>query len=109
MTLRLAIFGTILLGLLSGCGTLSGLGDRLGGGPAIPLPSGVPPADVAFCQHQAEDAPKVKEMEMIGLGNVNYAASNQLELRQAKQDALMGCLRGRGVIPPGGVERPKTS
>jgi hypothetical protein len=105
MTARRTLSATLLLALLSGCGML----DGLHGNPAPQPPADVPLSDLAFCQHQAQDAPRVKELRMIGLGNVNFAASNQVQLHQAEQDAVTACLRGRGVLPQGGVERLRPS
>ena len=93
---RWLVLGAVLL---SGCGTF--------GGNAV-APIGVPLSDEQFCQRQANDDPAVKLLIMKGLGNQNFALSSQQQLAEAKQDATNSCLRSRGVIPKGGVERQKT-
>jgi hypothetical protein len=89
---------TVGLVLLSGCGMFGGADSRTGDGKLT---------DQAYCERRADDDPAVKELMIKGLGSTNFAASNQLQLRLAKQDAVTACLRSRGVIPPGGVERQK--
>jgi hypothetical protein len=86
----------LTLTLLSGCGLFSGGAPTTG-----------PMADQQFCQRQAENDAAVKEIILKGLGNQVYAAEHQDALKAAKQDATIACLRSRGVIAPGGVERQK--
>jgi hypothetical protein len=83
--------------LLSGCGML---------GATAPNPGAALP-DQAFCEQRAESDPAVEALRMKGLGNPNFAIASQQQLRLAKQDAVVACLRSRGIIPPGGVERQK--
>ena len=59
----------------------------------------------AACAAQAEDAPAVKELVRKGLGNPNFAWSNERQLNDARSDATLACLRQRGLAPRGGVER----
>ena len=80
--------------VLAGCG---------GGG------SGRQLTDQEFCDRQAENDPVVKQMIMKGAGNLAFQMEGRDQLHAAEQDARLACLRSRGVIPPGGVERQKPS
>ena len=66
-----------------------------------------PPSEQEVCARQANDDPVVKELIIKGAGNPHFQMEGQDQLRAAKQDATLACLRGRGVIKPGGVERQK--
>ena len=66
-----------------------------------------PSADQVSCERQANDDPLVREMLLKAAGNPHYLLDEQDAMRAAKQDAALRCLRGRGVIRPGGVERQK--
>ena len=66
---------------------------------------GGPPEEV--CARQANDDPAVRALIIKGAGNENFQATSQRQLREAKQDAALNCLRARGLAPKGGVERPK--
>ncbi len=66
-----------------------------------------PVSDQEACARQAEDDPVVKEMIIKGAGNPHFLLEGQDQLRAAKQDATLACLRSRGVIRAGGVERQK--
>ena len=59
------------------------------------------------CDKAANNDPAVKLLIMKGLGNPYILNSTQDELKAAKQDARLKCLRSRGLAPPGGVERQK--
>ncbi len=59
------------------------------------------------CTGAVNDDPVVKAIIIKGTGNPHYQMDSQDELRAAKQDALVRCLKGRGVIRGGGVERQK--
>ncbi|MGI4955314.1 MAG: hypothetical protein ACRYGM_26195 [Janthinobacterium lividum] len=59
------------------------------------------------CESAANDDPKVKAIIIRGVGNPHAQLEDQDLLRAAKQDARLACLRGRGLIPRGGVERQK--
>ena len=65
-----------------------------------------PPADRA-CDAAVDNDPTVKQLIIKGLGNPNFMDSSQDELKAAKQQARLTCLRRRGLAPPGGVEPPK--
>ncbi len=89
-----------------GAGLAAGLalgGCGMFGGPAAPPRS---PDEVA-CAAQADDDPTVKQMILKGVGNPVYLAEGQDALKAARQDARLRCLRARGVVRPGGVERQR--
>lgn len=77
-----------LLALLAGCGAPE------------------PPADRA-CDEAVYNDPRVKLLMMKGAGSEYLQAADQYKLQAAKQDARLACLRSRGLMPPGGVERQK--
>ncbi len=64
------------------------------------------PVDQA-CDAAVDNDPTVKQLMMKGLGNPFFLDSNQDELKAARQQARLACLRNRGLAPPGGVERQK--
>ncbi len=59
------------------------------------------------CDKAVDNDPTVKLLIIKGLGNPYVLDSSQDELKAAKQDARLKCLRSRGLAPPGGVERPR--
>lgn len=59
------------------------------------------------CDDAVDNDPAVKLLIIKGVGNPYFQAMSQDELRAAKQQARLACLRGRGLAPPGGVERQK--
>ena len=59
------------------------------------------------CEAAANDDPKVKQILIRGAGNPHALLEDQEVLRAARQDATLACLRNRGLIPRGGVERQK--
>lgn len=56
------------------------------------------------CEHQVYQDPVVKNLIIIGAGNQSFQRESEDVLAQAKQRARLACLRGRGVVRPGGVE-----
>ena len=78
----------LLLVLLAGCGTNES-------------------PDLRACDRQANDDPAVKELIIKGVGNPYFRNNSQEELRVAKQQARLACLRSRGLAPAGGVERQR--
>ena len=66
-----------------------------------------PVTDQEACARQAADAPLVKEWIIKGAGNPHFQLEGQDQLRAAKQAATLACLRSRGVVRAGGVERQK--
>ncbi len=68
--------------------------------------SAEPPVERA-CDAAADNDPAVKLLIIKGLGNPYVQMMSQDELKAAKQQARLACLRSRGLAPPGGVERQK--
>lgn len=66
-----------------------------------------PANDQEACARQANDDPVVRELIVKGAGNPHFQMEGQDQLRAARQDATLACLRGRNLIPQGGVERQK--
>ena len=81
---------------LAGCGLF---------GPAAPTPP--PSPEQAACESQANTAPAVREIMNKIVGNAHYQREHEDDLRAAKQDATLACLRARGIVRSGGVERQK--
>jgi len=59
------------------------------------------------CDEVADNDPAVKLLIIKGTGNPYFQMMSQDELKAAKQQARLTCLRSRGLVPPGGVERQK--
>ena len=59
------------------------------------------------CDKAADNDPTVKLLIMKGLGNPYIQGTTHGELKAAEQQARLACLRRRGLVPPGGVERPR--
>ena len=76
-------------------------------GVALVLAGCAPSTPEGQCSSAVNDDPVVKAIIIKGTGNPHYQMESQDELRAAKQDALVKCLKGRGVIRGGGVERQK--
>ena len=71
-------------------------------------PAGQPIQIDPRCQSAVDNDPKVKEMQAYGAGApANYGLTHLRELSDARQAANTRCLRALGVLPPGGVERPR--
>lgn len=66
-----------------------------------------PANDQQACASQANDDPKVKALVERALGNPSFQFTGSEELAAAKQDATVACLRARGVVRGGGVERQR--
>ncbi len=66
-----------------------------------------PESAQAVCERQANNDPAVKRLIIKGVGSAYFLHDSQDELNAAKQDAMLACLRDRGVIRKGGVERQK--
>lgn len=96
----LLLAGGVLATSLAGCS----LFDRASPPTAA---SGPTTPDQQSCARQAEDSPAVKLLINKGLGNTVFEAEHQDELRAVRQDATIACLRTRGIIRQGGVERQK--
>ena len=59
------------------------------------------------CAAQADQDPALKEARAISAGQPNWEFQHEPEIRQIKQDAITRCLKGRGLMSRGGVERPR--
>ncbi len=77
---------------LAGCG---------GGHPQAAADPGV-----AQCRAQVYADPAVKHLQAVQAGGLWLQADGQAALAEAKRQALLTCLRARGLAPPGGVEAP---
>jgi hypothetical protein len=59
----------------------------------------------AECERQAERDPAV--VEIYSRTNGDYTSSNYqayYDLREAKRQAALDCMRAKGLAPPGGVQ-----
>ena len=65
-----------------------------------------PPA-VQACKAQANDDPEVRHLVAASAGSGSFARDHQYDLRDARRQATLRCLRARGLAPPGGVEAPR--
>ena len=84
---RLALLALVLLGACSG-GTTADPGQ-------------------AACERVADSDPAVVEGVRKQAGNLDYQWQNADQLRIARQQAVLRCLRARGLAPKGGVEVPR--
>lgn len=66
-----------------------------------------PDGPEAACRTEAERSPEVADLIAKGAGSPTFMAENQENLKVARQQATLACLRGRGTIRPGGVERQR--
>ncbi len=58
------------------------------------------------CQSQANDDPAVASLIMRGAGSESFHKDHIYDLRDAKREATLRCLRARGLAPQGGVAAP---
>jgi hypothetical protein len=87
--MRGALFALLAAACLSGCG-------------------GKPPDPAeAQCRAQVFEDPTVKQMIAVQAGSLGLQMAQQGALAEAKRQALLACLRARGLAPPGGVEAPR--
>lgn len=87
--MRGALLALLAAGCLSGCG-------------------GKPPDPAeAQCRAQVFQDPAVKQMIAVQAGSLGLQMENKAALAEAKRQALLACLRARGLAPPGGVEAPR--
>lgn len=61
------------------------------------------------CQVQANDDPEVRRLIAASAGSETFALQHHYELRDARRQAELRCLRARGLAAPGGVEAPERS
>ena len=72
------------------------------------MSAGGGPPEVQACKAQVSDDPEVKRLIAINAGSESFQAQQgQQELTDARQQALLRCLRARGLAPAGGVEQPR--
>ena len=65
------------------------------------------PPEVQACKAQANDDPEVRRLIAASAGGGSFASEHQYDLRDARRQATLRCLRARGLAPPGGVEAPR--
>ena len=92
MMLRSALFVPLWL---AGCG---------GSSPIVSAP--ISPQEQA-CAAQADQDPALKEARAISAGQPNWEFQHEPEIRQMTRDAITRCLKARGLMSRGGVERPR--
>jgi hypothetical protein len=62
----------------------------------------------AECEQQAERDPAVAEIYSRTNGDYTYAGYQAYyDLREAKRQAMLRCMRAKGLAPPGGVQAVK--
>ena len=60
------------------------------------------------CQSAVDNDPKVKELQANSAGApANFGLTHLRDLSDARQAANLRCLKALGVVPQGGVERPR--
>ena len=64
---------------------------------------------VAQCRAQVSADPVVKHLQAVQAGSLWLQADGQADLAEARRQALLTCLRARGLAPPGGVEAPRAA
>jgi hypothetical protein len=65
------------------------------------------PPTVQACRAQANDDPEVRRLVAASAGGGSFAREHQYELHDTRQQAVLRCLRARGLAAPGGVEAPR--
>ena len=73
-------------------------------GALLLLGCAAPDTPEATCERQAENRPAVRELIIKGAGNPAFLAASQEELAFTRRQAVVACLRSRGLAPRGGVE-----
>ncbi len=56
------------------------------------------------CAAEANRDPAVHDLLIKGAGSEEFRQNHTDQLRLTRQRAMLGCLRSRGLILPGGVE-----
>lgn len=82
--------------LLASCGDF---GPKIVAGPVSPQEEA--------CATQADQDPALKEARAISAGQSNWQFQHGPEMEQLKRDAITRCLKARGLLPRGGVERAR--
>lgn len=62
------------------------------------------PAAPSQCETEANNDPAVKEITMKMSAVQWWRGNHQEDLAVARRQALLRCMRQKGLIPPGGVE-----
>ena len=75
------------------------------GGPSLPRAPLSPQEEV--CASQADQDPALQEARGIAASQPNWQFQHEPEMQQIKRDAITRCLKARGLLPRGGVERPR--
>ncbi len=75
------------------------------GGPS-PAHAPLSPQEEA-CASQADQDPALQQARGIAASQPNWEFQHEPEMQQIKRDAITRCLKGRGLLPRGGVERPR--
>lgn len=70
------------------------------------LPAPLSPQEQA-CAAQADQDPALKEARAISAGRLEWEWQHEPQIEQIKRDAITRCLRSRGLMPRGGVERAR--
>jgi hypothetical protein len=61
------------------------------------------------CEAAANDDPAVREEMRKRAGSEGYLWQHNDQYLALRQQAVLRCLRARGLAPPGGVEAPRTN
>lgn len=59
------------------------------------------------CAVQADQDPALQEARGVAAGQLDWEWQHGPELQQLKRDAITRCLKARGLMPRGGVERAR--
>jgi len=58
----------------------------------------------AVCRRQAEQDPKVQELQFMSAHSMALAETNKGELTFLIREGTLRCLQDKGLVPTGGVE-----
>ncbi|MDT7949980.1 MAG: hypothetical protein RQ966_00600 [Acetobacteraceae bacterium] len=86
----------LLLLILAGCGD----SER------TIAPAPLSPEEQA-CAAAADNDPALQQARGIAAGQLDWQWQHGAEIEQLKRDAITRCLKGRGLLPRGGVERAR--
>jgi hypothetical protein len=59
------------------------------------------------CATQADQDPELRAARGIAAGQLEWQYQHAPEMEQVKRDAITRCLKARGLMPRGGVERAR--
>ena len=74
-------------------------------GPKI-APTPLSPQEEA-CATQADQDPALQEARGVASGRLDWLWQHEPEMEQIKRDAVTRCLKSRGLLPRGGVEKAR--